>query len=318
MNVINTPKSIAIDFDSNEIRVVEGRVSKKGIIINKSISISIPNDIYEDGIIEDMDQLIYLLKTGLSENKITSGNTYAIINSSKIILREVLFPKVDANDIDNLIKYQLGDYIPIHPEDYVVKYIDLGTFLDNGVEKMNLLLIGVPINIVESHFNLLSDAGLKPLVLDYKGNAICKLISFSDTINSQYNNNSTIAFIDLGHDNIGLTIVKDNQIKVSRIVEGKLDMDEPMESLKDRIHEILDRIEMIFRYYRTREIGNNIDLVILHGDMSQINEVEELFASFFDVPCIKLNTLSKIKFDGELSLYANAIGGLIRLGGVKK
>lgn len=353
MNIINTPKYTSIDFNSNEIRIVEGKATKKTIQINKYCSIGIPNGIYEDGIINDSEQLAYLIKTGLSTNKISLGNTFAVINSSEIILREVLFPKVDPKDIDNLIKYQLGDYIPIHPEDYVVNYIILGTQLDNGIEKLNLLLIGVPITIVESHLNLLKDIGLKPLALDYKGNAICKLLGFNGNLNNITYSDKTIAFIEISYDNTSLTIIKDGYIRVSRIIEhnfftlfkkfkDKLGLEDddiikkiesiedisidisPNDSdydfrkgIKESIQDIMGKTEMIFRYYRTREVSNNIDTIVLHGDMSKVEGIDKLFENFFNIECVKLNSISKLKFDGDLSLYANAIGGLIRLNGVK-
>lgn len=351
LSIINTPKSISIDFNSNEIRIVEGKVSKKGIQISKYFSIGIPSEIYQDGIINDMDQLSYLLKTGLSENKISLGNTYAVINSSEIIIREVLFPKVDDKDIDNLIKYQLGDYIPIHPEDYVVKYINLGYKLDNGVEKLTLLLIGIPTNMVENHFNLLKNIGLKPQVLDYKGNSICKLLSAFGDINGQSYLDRTIAFIDINMENAGLTIIKDEFIMVSRIIEQdfstqssdfnvskfsyedfikslnviddisldfySLSEDNFSNMLKRKITDLMDKIEMIFRYYRTREMGNSIDLIIIHGELAKVNGIAKVFTDFFKVESTILNSKNKLRFDGDLSLYANAIGGLIRLDGVK-
>lgn len=349
MNIINTPKSIAMDFDSNEVRIVEGKSSKKGITITKYCTIKIPNNIYEDGIIKDMEQLTYAIGDGLTLNKISKGNVHAVINSSRIILREVAFPKVETHDIANLIKYQLGDYVPIHPEDYVVKYINLGSFLDDGIEKLNILLIGVPKEIVENHLKLIKNIGLKPVVLDYKGNAICKLLSFGETINSRYEKGRTLGFIDLSYDNTGLSIIKDEFIKVSRLVEGGfgtlinnikdrfdlfdeeayekiLNIDdisqrislinenyEIVEEVRKNIQEIMDRMEMIIRYYRSREIGNDIDLLLLHGTLSQVKGIEKNFADFFNVPCIKLQTISKLKFNGDLSKYASAIGGLIRV-----
>lgn len=301
-----------------------------------------------------MDQLGYVIRDGLASNKISKGNVHAVVNSSRIILREVAFPKVDANEVDNLIKYQLGDYVPINPEDYVVKYINLGSFLDNGVEKLNILLIGVPNYVVQGHLQLIKNLNLKPVVLDYKGNAICKLLSFAETINNRHGRGETIAFIDLSYENTGLTIIKDELIKVSRIIEGgfgnllnnikdRFDLSEDdvldrivniddiserisqinenyeiVEELRRNVQEIMDRVEMIFRYYRTREIGNNIDLLILHGGLSEMNGIEKIFSNFFDTPAMKLETISKLKFDGDLSKYANAIGGLIRLNEVKK
>ena len=74
---------------------------------------------------------------------------------------------------------------------------------------------------------------------------------------------------------------------------------------------------MIFRYYRTREIGNDINLVLLHGGLSNIKGIDKLFTESFNIPCVKLDSISKVKFNGNLSKYANAIGGLIRLDGVK-
>lgn len=350
LSLISTQKTISIDFNSNEVRIVEGKFSKKGIQINRYCSISIPNGVYEDGIINDIEQLGYIIRNGLLSNDIPLVNTHAVINSSEIVLREVLFPKVDTNDIENLIKYQLGDYIPIQPEDYIVKYINMGSQLDNGVEKLNLLIIGVPINMVESHLKLLKNIGLKPSVLDYKGNSICKLLSFCTNINNQQYTDNTIAFLDINYDNIGLSIFKDENIKVSRVVEHNFSkfLDESKDKfdctyehifrkiesfnyldadisqsnddyyfingIKRNINDIMDNVEMIFKYYRTREIGNNIDLILLHGDLTKIEGIEKIFSEYFNRPSYKLKSLNKLKFDGDLSLYANAVGGLIRLG----
>lgn len=341
-----------MDFDSNEIRIVEGKASKKGITITKQCSIKIPREIYQDGVIKDMEQLSYLIKNGLALNKISKGNVHAIINSSIIIIREVAFPKVGKEDIDNLIRYQLGDFVPIHPEDYVVKYINLGTFLVEGVEKLNMLIIGIPKNMVEGHFNLIKDIGLKPTVLDYKGNASSKLLSYGESINDQSIEGQTLAFVDLSYEGTSLSIIKNELIQVSRLVEGglntilkdfkaqfylseeealdrilKLDdiserlsetdeVDEVKDEFRKSLQDLVDRIEMVIRYYNTREAENKIDLLILHGPATKIKGIEKFFADFFRIPCIRLQTISKLKFDDDLSQYGNAIGGLIRVNGV--
>lgn len=353
MSILSSNKTLSIDFGADEIKIVEGKFSKKGVVISKNFSIKVPRDIYQDGEIQDMDQLSYLLKTSLSENKISQADVIGIINSSRIIMREVVMPKVGEKEIESILSYQLEDYIPIHTEDYVVKYITLGAVISDGVEKLNILLIGIPRTTVESHLNLLKNINLKPMVLDYQGNAISKLIQAGDTINEFYPNTDTIACIDLGYDSTSITITNEGVIKVSRIIElaGKQLIDtlktrvdditenelingiininnvnenlvtinneyKIVEGTKETIFGIMDRIEMIFRYYRTREMGNDINLVILHGGLSNIKGIEKTFSDTFNIPCVKLNSLSKIKFDGDLSKYANAIGGMIRVGEV--
>lgn len=348
MEIFRSRKTLSIDFGAKDIKVVEGKASKRGIVINKAFSVKLPEETYKDGEIIDMDNLSYLLKAVLSENSIKSMSVHGVVNSSKIIMRDIKMPMVSDDHIISILNYQLEEYIPINPEDYVVKFIKLGSVFEDDVEKVNLLLIGIPKHIVESHFNLLKSVDLRPAALDYQGNAINKLINLGENINGNYNSNGTTTSIDIGFDSTSITIFKDGVIKVSRTLEGgandiltslsdevdfneeevmekimnienitQLPNNEEESEINTKINiilkEIIDRIEMIFRYYRTREIGNEINLVLLHGGLSNINGIEELFSQSFNVPCVKLDSISKVNFNGDLSKYANAIGGLIRL-----
>lgn len=265
-------------------------------------------------------------------------------------MRDISMPKVEEKQIESILSYQLSDYLPVDPEDYVVKFINLGTKIEDDNERLSILLIGVPRIIVESHLNLFKNVGLKPAVLDYAANAINKLINFGESINNFYDNKETIACIELGYESTSLTLTQEGVIKVSRVNElgaknilvelqnrfnGLSEQDlitkiseiediseefNPIsdeynlaEGIKSSLGGILDSIEMIFRYFKTREIGNDICLIILHGGMLNINGIEKLFSNYYDYPCVKIDSLSKVKFNGDLSKYANAIGGLIRL-----
>jgi len=74
----------------------------------------------------------------------------------------------------------------------------------------------------------------------------------------------------------------------------------------------MEKIEMIFRYYMTRDSGNIINYILLEGGLSNINGLDNLFSNYFNIPSIKLLSLDKIKWNEELSKFSNAIGGLIR------
>ena len=182
MEFFRSRKTVSIDFGTEEVKIVEGKASKRGIIINKDFSVKLPEETYKDGEIIDMDNLSYLLKAALSENSIRSMDVHGVINSSKIIMRDIKMPMVSDDHIISILNYQLEDYIPINPEDYVVKFIKLGSIFEDEVEKVNLLLIGIPKHIVESHFNLLKSVDLRPAALDYQGNAINKLINLGGNI----------------------------------------------------------------------------------------------------------------------------------------
>lgn len=355
MGLFGSSSILSLDFGSDRIRGVVGKHSKKGIVVDKSFMLNLPEGLYGDGEITDIDQLTYLLRNVLSENGIGQLETYGVINSTSIIMREVNLPTVSKEEIDSIISYQLDEYIPINPEDYVVKYLLLGNIQKEGIDHSQILLIGIPRAMIQAHLTLLKSANLKPTVLDYHGNAIAKLITEGGSINQGYPDASTFACVDLGYDFTQLSIVEDGMVKVARVIEfgakdiieelktrmpfiGETDiadkikkledisikpsLDNPeitfIEILRDNLFLLMDKIEMIIRYYITREAENKIDLILLYGNFSQIMGLDIMFKDFFEIETSKLLSLNKVKINNELSQYANATGALVRLKEVKK
>jgi type IV pilus assembly protein PilM len=349
LGLFSKKTTISMEFCSHEVRVVEGRFNKKNILVDKCFAIPVSEGLYEDGIIKDVEKFLHILLEGLAKNKVSGGEVYGVINSSNIIIREIRIPKVDEKQIASIINYQLDEYLPVEPEGYVVQFIPLDFIIEDGAEKQNIMLIGVPKTIVEPHLNLLQNLDLKPVVLDYAGNAISKLISFNEKINGAYENKINIACVDLEHESTALNIIEKGMMSISRVVkeeikpivyeDAALTSDETSQpagspetggtnepdgsdnavasGLKRNLGVILDGIDMVFRYYSSRETENDIDLILLHGDYSNIDGIENLISRYFDIPCVKLNALDKVKFNGDLAKFANAIGALIRVNGVK-
>ncbi|MCR3956713.1 MAG: pilus assembly protein PilM [Gudongella sp.] len=355
MAILGNSKTLSLDFGSDNIKGVEGKYSGKGVVVDNCFKIDLPKGLYVDGEITDLDQMTYLLRTGLSENKVGQLETHGVFNASSVVMREISLPKATHEEIEAIINYQLEDYIPINPEDYIVKYLDLGSRIEDGIEKLILLLIGIPRTTIQAHLTLLKNVNLKPSVLDYHGNAIAKLLHEGGDINGAYKNVQTIACVDMGDSHTSISIVEDGVIKVARVVERgmgfvvdeikrklphledgqileymdriddisqkKMGLDDEVilaEALRENLFGILDMIEMIFRYYKTREVSNEIDLVLLQGGLSRIRGIDKLFHDFFDMEVTRLKSLEKVKTNCDLSQYANAIGGLIRLKEVKK
>lgn len=336
LGLFNKKMTISIEFRADEIRVVEGRYNKKNIIVNKCFTIPVSEGLYEDGVIKDMEEFTHILQQGLAKNHVARGDVYGVINSSNIIIREIRIPKVNEKQIAAILNYQLDEFLPVDPNGYVVQYIPLNIVEEDGLEKQNIMLVGVPKFMVETHFNLLQNVGLKPIAMDYAGNAISKLIRFNDRINGVYGNDITIACVDFEQESTALNITDKAIMSLSRVVKQEISptvsetqnpfmtLEESYDSdvavvsdLRGKLASLLDKIEMVFRYYNSREADNSIELILIYGNHSHTDGIEELMTSYFDKPCVRLNVLDKVKFFGDLAVYANAIGALIRANGVK-
>lgn len=335
-----------MEFCGGKVKVLEGKFSKNNMSINKHLAIDIPIDIYFDGIIYSFEQLSYLISNNLKQYAILARDIIVVINSSYIITREITMPRVSHEEINAILEYQINNYIPIDPEEYIVQYLVTDIFFEDGVERIKLLLISIPKTMIEAHLNLVKNMNLNPKILDYQGNSTAKILNYNNKINDEYLiDNKTIAVIDLSYDITKLTIIKSGKLKISRVLEHGLlnivenistslnievkevekvlhnlekDNTEDMvtslvySNLSIHIIEMLEEIEIIFRYYLNENQSASIDLILLQGEFNKINKIEIIFQEFLNIKSIKLNTLDNIKFNGELSNYSNLIGSIIR------
>lgn len=349
-------KILSIDFGSSKIQVIEGEAIKDYINISKFLSIQLSPDLYEDGKILDNDKLSHTIIETLKKEKINRNlQANATINSSLIITREVTIPRVSEDEMESVIQFQLSEFLPINPDDYVVNHLIIGTTLTEGIEKLRILLVAIPKEIVLNHLSLMKESELKPKVLDFHPNSMAKLLNFNTTINSNYSiSGKTIACIDMGHMSTAVSIVKDGNIEVTRTfdiggntiykslsglfglsldkAESKLreiedinarneefdDYNRILNLTQSSLESLISNVESVTRYYTSRDQKNRVDLILLYGGLSNLNGISEMFSSYLQLETTKLGTLDKVKFNGDLSLYANAIGGLLSREEVKR
>lgn len=344
-------KIISIDIGNYETKVVEGKVKDSNIEIIKYFSFLTPKGTYEKGYILDEELLANLIKKEFSKHKIKTKNTYITVKSPSIFTREVTLPNVGKEEIDGILKYQLDEYLPIDIEEYIVQYRTMGKIQYNNLEKQSILLIAIPKKMIEGYLSLLKLLNLKPKILDFQSNGVSKLMNFNSIINNKYDTNGkTFALIDLGHNNTNVTISRNGKLQVARIIEiggryldknilnffnyteeelditkrkikiiDKID-EEYMEKnrlsniVSTSIKEIIKKIDGIFKYYNSREIGNKIDMILLYGGLSNIKGVDKLFEDYYNISTVKIENVDKIYITEDMSKYINSISSLIRNG----
>ena len=300
-----------------------GKLTNKKVIVEDYFSILTPKGAIKDGAIIDPELLHYEIDEELSKRKIRTKNTYLTINSSKIINREIIIPNVEYEEIESIIEFQVEDYMPVVKDDYIIQFKEIEKIYEDDVEKLKLLIVAFPKDLVNDYYNLMTNLKLNPLVLDYQPNSIGKLINYNVILNDDYPiEDITFASIDIGYDSTKISIIKNGIVLVSRIIEiggdyieeNILNMNYDLKDLKEIKDKILDissfnsdesevntinhvirssietlieKIEIIFRYYTTRKRNNRINIILLTGGLSYINGLDNLFSNRFNIPTVR-------------------------------
>ncbi len=350
---IRTPekkkKVVAFDIGSSMIKIVEGMYYKEELTIDKYITMKTPKGAVVDGEIKRSEELFNKLGQVLKENGIKAKYGICTTNSTLIINREILIPRVEDEEMDTVVRYEIQQYLPINLEDYILQVQVLSEEEINELKKLNVRVIAYPDKIARGYYDLLIKLDLKPYALDVNYNAINKFINCVDKNNEyEYNPEDSVAFIDMGASFIDVNIYKNGNLDFTRMikaggndidellieqnlikpeeVEGfkirNIDLEESFEPINIHVREIIDdwieKIEKIIQFYKNKNMGGEVSSIVIFGGSSKLKGMDNYMTEKLGIKTIRRKGLSKIAFkssdDGKrIDDFINVIGSVIRL-----
>jgi type IV pilus assembly protein PilM len=352
-NKISAPekkrKVVAFDIGSSMIKIVEGMYYKEELTIDKYITMKTPKGAVVDGEIKRSEELFNKLGQVLKENGIKAKYGICTTNSTLIINREILVPKVEEEEMDTVVRYEIQQYLPINLEDYILQVQVLSEEEINESKKLNVRVIAYPDKIARGYYDLLIKLDLKPYALDVNYNAINKFINCVDKNNEyEYNPEDSVAFIDMGASFIDVNIYKNGNLDFTRMIKAggndidellieqnlikaeelecfkirNIDLEEPFEPINIHVREITDdwteKIEKIIQFYKNKNMGEEVSSIVIFGGSSKLKGMDNYMTEKLGIKTIRRKGLSKIAFkssdDGKrIDDFINVIGSVIRL-----
>jgi len=323
---------LTMDIGSYNIKLVVGSYNKTSVHIDHMVCIATPLGVYEDGAIRNIEKLKSSIEEILLKGHIKTKQTICTLESTSIITREITLPSVKANEMIEMLEFEIQQYLPFDLNQYMIQYKILEEYQDDEGKKNNILVAAMPKGIADGYLNLLDSLNLKPIALDIHSNTADKLFSGSCQINNDPPlENSTIALIDLGHRQSNVSILSKGNYKFNRLVSiGGRNIDQNIANflslsiedailrkvaikniieaanddfsskskiisiMKSCIDNWIEEYERVFKYYMTRTTGNQIDHIYLYGGSSNIGGIEKYFEEAFNIPTSKIEKITRV------------------------
>jgi len=282
--MILTPKvSLGLNIDSNRIRLIRmdnNSFCKKGIVEH------IPNGlIAKDGILSE-DLLGKHIKEIIKLYKIREKRCALCLPAHYVTIIGINLPKMEKEILMANIHYDIKEYLPLEPENYIIDYRIMNTSVVNDIEYWNILVVAVLKEIITSYIRVLKKAGLKPIYLDIPFNCIQKLlVKFANDSKQSLLKNENICFVDLEHYYNDIIILKKGIYFANRIVVNDKE--------KPDLYQIKNEILGVIKYFNNQATGDNqLNHIIVFGE-------EEI--------SWKLLELLKLDLQSDVSLWTDWI-----------
>lgn len=310
---------VSFDIDEDFIRIVVGRFTKQKVIVKKLVEAKTPEDCINDGKIINFDGLLSELEDLISKNKIKGKYGSFTTNSTLIINREIMIPKVEEDEFETVVNYEISKYLPINLNDYVIETLVMENI--ENEERVKAYTVCYPKKMARSYLDILKELNLKPYSLDIKFNSLNKIINYSQDINSSdYKIDEQNAFIDIGAKYTDVNIYRSGEVDFTRMIKlGYKSYDENIHSSEQQLEYLVEEIERILKFYKNKVRGNKIDKIYLLGDGSRLKGIENYISNRLSIKAEAINQIGFVEFSSkntnikDIYKYLNAIGTIIRM-----
>lgn len=155
---------VALDIGSSSIKMVEAGLDKGGYRVLKLGIQALPENAIQNNMVVDTKTVAEAVKQLIKDNGVNAKRVIAAVPGRAVIMKKVQMPKQESAELEANIEFEAQNVIPENLENVNLDHQVLSE-TDDG-NKMDVLLVAVKKEIVNSYTDVIEQAGLEPAVMD--------------------------------------------------------------------------------------------------------------------------------------------------------
>ncbi|KYC39431.1 pilus assembly protein PilM [Scytonema hofmannii PCC 7110] len=209
---------VGIEIAPQRVNLAQIRKQGQGVKLENLISVPVPEGVVVDGQITDPPTMAQLIQQVLADSKIKASRVATSVPGRDSIVRLIPVPaELDDKELREMVlNHEAGLYLPYPREEADVDYQKLGYFVDeDGIEKVQVLLVATRKEITDTYISTFEQAGLQIDVLEINSFALIRTIR--DQLR-QYGPQEAAVLVDIEFDSTEIAIVVNGVPQFSRTV----------------------------------------------------------------------------------------------------
>jgi len=338
-----TKKGIGIEISPERINLAQLQKKGQKFKLNILSSVEVPEGIIEEGAIVDPPAVAELIQAVIQDSRIKVKEVATSIPGRETVIRLIPVPaELNDDELRQYMNQEAGLYLPFPREEADVDYQKLGYFTDeDGIEKVQVLLVATRKDVTDAYLDTFEQAGLKIKTLEISSFALIRTIR--DQLRG-YASNQAVVLVDIQFDSSEIAIVVDGVPQFSRTVpigtlqiqdalnramnmpptrntEMLMEMTIPISQIEavssgtgttgmspgsaaiiKMMGELSDELRRSVDFYLNQSDDLEIAQLMLAGPGASIGEIDEFFAQRLNVPVLRIDPIEALGLEADGSI----------------
>lgn len=325
---------IGVDITNESIIIALLKKSKSGLELEKIVSAPTPQNAIRDGEIIDTSSIAQTIQDLIEKNQITATKAITTVSGQAVIIRTIQFPSMSPKELKEVILHESERYIPFPIEDVNIDFQTLEEVEDEGITKVEVLLVAAQKQFINSYVETFLIAGIKLVGIDIASFAVARALCSSDvealgiespvvlvlirgetTDINVFDNGipkfsrsipiGSTTFIETIASNLNVSLEESMQLfdKVVIPIAGQNISDDPIvemasNEIRTTLRELTTEIQRSLEYYQSQG-SSRIQQLILSGRGAKMKNLDKHLSMNLGIDVELSNPISNIQFDEE-------------------
>ena len=330
-------KGIGLEIAPERINIVQLHKQGQQYKLVTNISTTVPEGMFEEGKIVDSPGLAELIQDTLASNNIKVNQVATAVPMREAVIRIVPIPaELDDEELkDMVLNHEAALYLPYPREEVDLDYQKLGYFMDeDGIEKVNVLLVATKREITDLYMDTLGQAGLNTDVLEINSFALIRTIREQLR---QFGSKEAVVLVDIEFDSSEIAIIVEGVPQFSRTVPigtyqlqeslsramnlspsrdmeilegitipnvtgdglstGMTSINPGMASLIRMLGELADELRRSIDFYLNQREDLEVAQLLLAGPGGGIGQIDEFFTQRLNLPAMPIDPVGALALE---------------------
>ncbi len=313
-----------LDIGASSIKLVKLEERSGGWALTALGMREIPLETVVDEEIRDRENIIFNVQSLIDQCDPRLKEVAISISGHGVITDKITIDQKSGAEAEQAILFEAEQRSPFDVEDVTMDYHVIQINEETG--KMDVLLVAARNEFLNSYIDLVTDSGLRPVIVDT--DAFAMLNAYA--LNYQIDPSKVTALIDVGFDTTSVTFLKDglyhsnrdlsnggrliynaimkefriNQELASKTIRGEMGASIDQDMLRATVitasEELISGLEVAFSYFKTTAKVPKVDWIVLSGGGALIPFLPEFIQAKLNVPIEIGNPLRNIEYDPDI------------------
>lgn len=212
-------RGVGIELAADRLNLAVLRKQGQGYRLSTYATVPVPEGVFQEGQITNPPAMAELIQSTLAEHKIKVKQVATAVPGGRDTVTRIIPVPAELDDRelrDMVLNQEAGLYLPFPREEADVDYQKLGLFVDeDGIEKVQVLLVATRKEVTDTYLNTFQQAGLKVDILEVGSFALIRTIREQLR---QFSPQEAVALVDIQFENTEISITVDGVPQFSRTV----------------------------------------------------------------------------------------------------